>query len=88
MKGSDNTSAPTSFAVRIDAATRPGLKACGDYLVGRPYVVDAAEAARLVEHKGFAFVNASDAALCAAELERRAASAKNTAKAAPAAPAA
>ena len=87
MKGTDTKPAVTSFAVRIDPATRPGLKTCGDYLVGRPYTVDAAEADRLVKHKGFAFVNAGDAALCAAELERRA-EATNTAKAAPAAPAA
>lgn len=44
---------PAPVRVRLDPAKRPGVKACGAYLVGKVYTVPAEEAERLIAHKGF-----------------------------------
>ena len=40
---------------------RPGAVACGDYLAGKPYEVEAGEGKRLIEIKGFKEITAEEA---------------------------
>lgn len=61
--------APVKVAVILRSTTRPGIRACGDYLPDRPYQVEPAEAQRLVAAKGFEFVTPGDAAACKAALD-------------------
>lgn len=85
MKGTNPTAATEpvkNFTVRLDPTARPGVKACGSYVVGQPYTVDAAEAHRLVAFKGFDFVDPADRDRCAAELKRRETEANTAAHAA------
>lgn len=60
--------APVKVAVILRSATKPGIRACGDYLPDRPYQVAPVEAQRLVSVKGFEFVTPGDAEACAAAL--------------------
>jgi hypothetical protein len=48
--------------VRLNPAKRPGVLACGQYLAGKEYDVDAEEAQHLVEAKGFEYVGTAAAA--------------------------
>lgn len=60
--------APVKVAVILRSSTKPGIRACGDYLPDRAYQVAPAEAQRLVSVKGFEFVTPGDAEACAAAL--------------------
>lgn len=53
---------PAGFAVILTPEKAGGRRAVGDMVPGREYTVPAAEALRLVEVKGFDFVNPADAA--------------------------
>lgn len=57
--------APTKVAVILRSSTKPGIRACGEYLPDRPYQVEPAEAQRLVTVKGFEYVTPGDAAVAA-----------------------
>ena len=59
---------PTTFGVILPEGKRPGLRACGDLLVGRAYDVSAEDAARLVSLKGFEFTSAAAERDCTARL--------------------
>jgi hypothetical protein len=59
---------PAGFAVILTPDKAGGRRAVGDMVPGREYTVPAAEALRLVDLKGFDFVNPADAAAAKAAL--------------------
>ena len=58
----------THVAVTLRSADRPGIRAVGTYAPDTIHTVPVAEAARLVQHKGFAFVTPGDKAACESAL--------------------
>lgn len=81
---------PNAKGVPVSVGKRPGLLACGDLRPGKEYPMPAAEALRLVDTKGFEFVNKEDEQTARAELKADAdkkAPAPASATEAPAAPA-
>lgn len=52
--------AAAKVAVILRSASKPGIKRCGPYEPDRIYTVDAAEARRLVEDKGFEYSTTGD----------------------------
>lgn len=57
------------YKVILPAGKRPGIVRCGAFEPGNEYAVSASEALRLVETKGFEFVDAGDAAKAQAEVK-------------------
>lgn len=57
----DTTAAAVKVAVILRRASRPGIRACGEYQPDRPYQVSPDEARRLVAAKGFEYVTPGDA---------------------------
>lgn len=59
-----------TYKVILPKNKRPGLKNCGAYVPGVEYEVDAKEAVRLVDVKGFEFVAKADDKAARAELAK------------------
>jgi hypothetical protein len=63
----------TTYKVILPNGKRKGLLACGPYKPGAEYAVPAAEALRLVEVKGFEFVDKGAEKAARAEVQPAAA---------------